>query len=439
LDPTGAASSTSTPLTPEGPSPKGSVFISYRASDGKSIARACARILRAHGVPVWLDATDLPPGEIGRRLDEALASGLSGGVLIVTPEVSNSTTIRMLEAPRLLDLAADSSFSLAVVNAVTKFGSTDLDRLAPQTLLAIDSKGLGDLKQYAFNDEPQSSEGIHELGRWMALRRLRIVRGGREHEPFVIDIQSRESASARAADGDLVFRTVPPADGRLPDQEVWDDLRSFLAALGRALADSGTQEVLLRGGSHLSMAFALGAALPRTTPYRVSATATSGAVWTPLDSAPRSLSEQVISPALDLIGRFRRGRPLAVFVDFNEHPEDGAFGRHLLAENRNHRRHCIRNRRHLSDTTGPAAVAKAASRIRRLAAHQATSQVDLFLRAPWPAAVLLGRELNTLRVNLYEWERRGGHGAYAASIAVASGEGAGPIQEILWEEHGDSE
>src|SRR5262249_27788738 len=156
----------------------------------------------------------------------------------------------------------------------------------------------------------------------------------------------------------------------------------------------------------------LGASMPATTPYRLNAMSTSGSTWRPLESASPSILDKVVMAGLDVVGRIRRGAPLAVFVDFNENPEDGAFGRFIQVSGRSHRRHHVEDRRRLSDVTGPEAVARAAARIRRVAARQGVSNVDLFLRVPWPAAVLLGRELNTLTLNLYEWSRHEGRGEY---------------------------
>ena len=63
--------------TVSGVDPLGPVFISYRQSDGTDVAVGLAWALRAAGVPVWHDQTDLPPGDTNRRLAQALASGLS--------------------------------------------------------------------------------------------------------------------------------------------------------------------------------------------------------------------------------------------------------------------------------------------------------------------------------------------------------------------------
>ena len=80
-------------------SPRGPVFLSYRHSDGAELALALAWALRAAGVPVWLDRSDLPPGDTERRLEEAMQSGLSGAVLLVTPDIGASSVVKEIELP----------------------------------------------------------------------------------------------------------------------------------------------------------------------------------------------------------------------------------------------------------------------------------------------------------------------------------------------------
>ena len=91
--------------------PLGPTFLSYRVSDGRAYAESLAWALRAAGIPVWHDETDLPPGDTRHRLQEALASGLSGAVLVVTPELADSAVVRDVEVPAILALAADPAFS----------------------------------------------------------------------------------------------------------------------------------------------------------------------------------------------------------------------------------------------------------------------------------------------------------------------------------------
>ncbi len=56
--------------------------------------------------------------------------------------------------------------------------------------------------------------------------------------------------------------------------------------------------------------------------------------------------------------------------------------------------------------------------------------MHLFLRAPFPVAVLLGRACNTLRVVLYEWERETDTPGYVEMATVSPGRSGGPV--ISW-------
>lgn len=70
--------------------PLGPLFVSYRQSDGARLAHQLAWTLRTFGLPVWQDKADLLPGDTRTRLREALGSGLSGAVLLITPELRKS-------------------------------------------------------------------------------------------------------------------------------------------------------------------------------------------------------------------------------------------------------------------------------------------------------------------------------------------------------------
>ena len=100
--------------------PRGPVFLSYRHSDGAELAINMAWALRSAGIPVWLDKNDLPPGDTKRRLDEAMRSGMSGAVLIVTPDIKDSSCIKDLELPRLLALEEQGTFTLSIASTIKK-------------------------------------------------------------------------------------------------------------------------------------------------------------------------------------------------------------------------------------------------------------------------------------------------------------------------------
>ena len=127
-------------------SPRGPVFLSYRHSDGAELATALAWALRAAGVPVWLDRSDLPPGDTERRLAEAMQSGLSGAVLVVTPDVGASTVIRDTELPQLLALEAEGAFTLLIASTIGAEAG-GLDYSAPDRLLSQNMPILKGLRQ----------------------------------------------------------------------------------------------------------------------------------------------------------------------------------------------------------------------------------------------------------------------------------------------------
>src|SRR4051812_41646083 len=84
--------------------PTAPVFISYRHSDGMETTTSLAWLLRAAGIPVWRDLDDLPPGDTHERLTQAIDDGLSGGVLVLTPDITQSAVVKTIEAPKLLSL-----------------------------------------------------------------------------------------------------------------------------------------------------------------------------------------------------------------------------------------------------------------------------------------------------------------------------------------------
>jgi integrative and conjugative element protein (TIGR02256 family) len=109
---------------PHGPLPEGAVrgdgpvFISYRQSDGTTQAELLEHLLRAAGLVVWRDRTDLRPGTTTDRLEQALTQGLSAGVLVITPDIVYSDIVRERELPRLLQLDNAPAFSLCIANRV---------------------------------------------------------------------------------------------------------------------------------------------------------------------------------------------------------------------------------------------------------------------------------------------------------------------------------
>jgi hypothetical protein len=418
--------------------PAGPVFVSYRQSDGTPHAVAMAWALRAAGVPVWHDAADLPPGETETRLAEALASGLSGGVLVVTPEVAHSTVVKTVELPRLLDLAADPAFTFSIASTVLNPSTGRLDYGASDRLLGTAPGTLSAIQQYAVDTDADRAD----LARWHARRRLEALRPrvAAQGGELLLDVQTRIPPFAAQLDGDLVLRLRPPAPGdRRPNRAGLDDLAAFAAGLPQLLALAGAGTVRVRGGAHLSLVFALGAAMPTTLIGSVHVVDTNGEVWTGrAGAASNDRSRLQTVEDRDLTGR--TGDPVLVYVDLVPNPNDAAFV--VLRDDPDARFSGVLHLRtadgaFLNAVDAHDVIAELDNALRAAASRLRTTQLHLLLRAPYGIALLLGRRLNTLRVTVYEWEDGPDDAGveapprYLPSLRVRSGVGGSPIDEVL--------
>ena len=419
-------------------SPRGPVFLSYRHSDGAELATALAWALRAAGVPVWLDRSDLPPGDTERRLAEAMQSGLSGAVLVVTPDVGASTVIRDTELPQLLALEAEGAFTLSIASTIGAEAG-GLDYSAPDRLLSQTMPILKGLRQ----DPALTSREIADIARSHCRQRMEALRADIASAGQVIDInlQTRIVPSAIGPYGDLVVRLRPPMNGdRRPHRQGLEDLRLFLGDLPHLLEIAGARRARVSGGAHLSVAFALGAALPTTLLGDVDVVDAAGHTWAFADNAPAPAASTRL---LEVTDRSPSGTPIGeavVYVDLLPTRNDPAFDRLLEARlgrlaNVFHIRPVAEG--NLLPEDAGAIVAEASHAIRQAASRSETSEVHFLLRCPWTVALLLGLTLNTIRVSLYEWEDGPDDGdsrvapRYLPSLVVRSGAGGSPIERVV--------
>lgn len=412
--------------------PHDPVFVSYRQSDGRQTATNIAWALRAVGVPVWHDSTDLPPGETAQRLEEALESGLSGAVLVVTPDMAKSEVVRELELPRLLDLAKDSRFTLSIASLVRR-SDGKVDYEAPDQLLRQPTGTLSRIDQQLAVTPSQ----ISGIALAQARRRMRALQPAVESNDSLawIDLQTRIPPFSTKSRSDLILRLRPPVTGqRLPNLRGLGELKPTLSELPKLLEMAGARQVRFTGGAHLSVACAVGAALPTTLLGRVEVIDTKGDIWE-VDGQVRADSIEVRISS-ESSGPEESG-PLLVYVDLLEAPSSGAWDLLLQAGRFAHRVHVQSARTGVLDPErAPAIVGDLSRLIRTLAGEHRTTDVHLALRCPWPIALLLGRALNTLRVTLYEWDDRPAAGArqagrYIPSLLVQSGAGGGPVRAVL--------
>ena len=419
-------------------SQRGPVFLSYRHSDGAELAQALAWALRSAGVPVWLDRSDLPPGDTERRLEEAMQSGLSGAVLLVTPDIAASSVVKETELPHLLRLEAEGAFTLSIASTI-EAETGGLDYSAPDRLLSRTVPDLRGLRQ----DPALTSRDIANIARSHCRQRMEALRAGIESAGQVIDInlQTRIVPSAIGPHGDLVLRLRPPVPGdRRPHRQGLEDLRLFLSDLPHLLEIAGARHARVTGGAHLSVAFALGAALPTTLIGDVDAIDTAGHAWSISDNAPAPGASTRLLEIMDRSPREATKGDAVVYVDLLPTRSDPAF--HRLVEASPGRVASVFHIRPVAEGNllpedAGAIVAEASHAIRQAASRSETSEVHLLLRCPWTVALLLGRTLNTIRVSLYEWEDGPDDcdsivaPRYLPSLVVRSGAGGSPIEEVV--------
>ncbi|TRY19402.1 SAVED domain-containing protein [Tessaracoccus rhinocerotis] len=427
----GAAASDTEPTNP--------VFISYRQSDGTAITTELAWLLRAAGIPVWRDRDDLPPGDTETRLQQAIADGLAGGVLTITPDIANSTVVREVEAPKLIALhEAHEEFALCIANAVEREpGKLDYD--APDRLLELKPKTLSGVDQH-----PVDRAGQLVLTKKLLWHRLthQQARVASNNRTIHISIQTRNAPQVLDRTGhQLDMRVRPSSHERLPSPEGLRDLQDTIHLLPDAVTRTGAQTVHIHGGAHLSVAFAIGAALPSSRIGTLHVTDQRQQTW-------MSGTEAIVTTAPLLRVEEERtsdsaktGRPaVALYLDLLPGRSDYAFIRHL-EENGSFLtawEHLTYAGERLLDPTDAGLIAaEAAARIRTLSNHNGNAQVHLLLRCPFPVAVLIGRLMNTIRFVLYEWDDSDPvvgddyRARYVAAMRVRPSASSGVIEEVL--------
>lgn len=416
----------------------GPVFVSYRQSDGTPQAESLEGLLRAAGLVVWRDHNDLRPGTTTDRLEQALTQGLSAGVLAVTPEIVHSEIVRERELPRLLELDNNPAFSLCIANTIPRSRSKlECDYDAPDRLLRLSpAQTLADKKQSNVLDPSGEIEIVRDLlMHRVEQRRAKIREEGR---PFTIRVQTRPTPFAIEADEDDLHIRIKSSDsGRLPSRDGLERLKTTLPLTGDAVYASGVKTAQISGGAHLSVALAIGAALPETKIGNVEVLDARDQTWTSVSPEDDPLSSQLDSRVIPfeerppLEGRDR----VAIFVSLTPNPDQTAF-ESLLHDSTEQFTTAAVISVAGSDRIDPREAgrlsAAIARQIKQLAATSGRAEVHLAFHGPYPIAVLIGRYLNTLRTVVYEWENSDtGDSRYSPALILEPGVASGPITEVL--------
>ncbi len=420
--------------------PTDPVFISYRQSDGTKIAAELAWLLRAAGIPVWRDRDDLPPGDTESRLIQAIAAGISGGILVITPDVAASRVVRTVEAPRLLELHnTQEVFALGIANDVkNEDGSTDY--AAPDRLLDARPGALQGVNQYAAD-----RQGLLALIRGLLWHRIASQREQIQStdQTLHLSVQTRNTPQVYDRTGDeLDIRLRPPNHERLPSREGLLDLKDVIGYLPDAATRSGARRIRVQGGAHLSVAFAIGAAIPSSRIGHMEIVDQQGVSWvssgeSQFANPPHAhIAAEERNPSAIVSGRPR----VAVYLDLLPQPSDTAFAR-LLEEDGTYFvawRHLVSSSHALLDASEAGAIAAdVAAHIREISNENQNAEVHLLLRCPFPMALLLGRLTNTLRIVTYEWDDSAPNDGvdyrarYVPTLRLRTSASGGVIEEVL--------
>ncbi|CAL9587141.1 hypothetical protein SUDANB106_05165 [Streptomyces sp. enrichment culture] len=416
----------------------GAVFISYRQSDGSPQAESIENLLRAAGLVVWRDRTDLRPGTTTDRLEQALTQGLSAAVLVVTPDIVHSDIVRERELPRLLQLDEDPAFSLCIANKIARAGSdTRCDYDAPDRLLRLaPSRTLADKKQSNMLQPSGESEIVRDLLMHRVEQRKPAIHS--QNRAFTIRVQTRPAPFAMdAGEDDLHIRIRAATDGRLPLREGLQLLQTTLPLTSDAVYATGAQTVRVFGGAHLSVALALGAALPETKIGNVEVVDTRGAQWMSAESGDDPLTSELYTQPVDLEQAQTPDSHdrVAIFLSLTANPDQTAFEQ-LLHESSDGFAAAAVISVAGGDRLDPREAARlstaAAQHIKELAAHSGCAEVHLAFHGPYTMALLIGRYLNTLRTVVYEWDGAAlGRPRYTPALVLEPGVTRGPITEVL--------
>ena len=256
----------------------GPVFISYHQKSGTADAEFIETYLRAGGIVPWRDIRDLEAGTVERNITQAFEEGLSGGILLLSDGISESSFVPKTEVPLLVGAhkADPEGFQLHIINTFRKPGSPDeCDIDAPGKQLETkypEAEQLNDhLQRRLLHSDDKGGKPVSELNlvlRDLLRNRLKVRRPQLDDGEIEIGLQTRPEPNHLPADG----RTVPEADlhirlrqdaaTQIPEELDYRCLQQALPVLIDELHAARIRRVLFRGGCHPSLAWALGAALP---------------------------------------------------------------------------------------------------------------------------------------------------------------------------------
>ncbi len=199
--------------------PTGRSFISYRRVRASEVAALVASH-HDHGIPTWLDTTELGPGPTEDVLRRTLQDPqTANGVMWLTEEVADSPVITRVEAPCLVDrIDAGDSFFLIPVAA----GGIDHIAGARTVGKYLPGRSLEGWNILKIDDDSQS-DTVH-VTRCVLTSRIKAIHEALPPgEPLHVTFDTRGQAPFRPGTA-LAFDWWQRFEDRVAPPEVWSDV-----------------------------------------------------------------------------------------------------------------------------------------------------------------------------------------------------------------------
>jgi SMODS-associated and fused to various effectors sensor domain len=181
--------------------PFGRYFISYRRSRADEVA-VVRRALRERGIPTWLDTTDLSLEATPEELQYIIRHpDTTGAIIVVSPEVETSLTIRELEVPEIVRQRQLYGRSFLIAQILTGgLRYSDVTRiygqqLALDHLAAWNAEKAGDSQGERSADSIQEPDAARFADSVLRTRLHQIADRTQADEPIRIALNTRVAAS----------------------------------------------------------------------------------------------------------------------------------------------------------------------------------------------------------------------------------------------------
>lgn len=278
--------------------PEGPVFVSYRRDGGMELADEITALLRAGGIVPWRDMADLTPGLTEDEVGFVMRTGLSAMVLAASPGIEHSDFVPRVEMPPVLrrieldgtarpDPFKGGRLEFVVANAtpLPPAGSGEQAAQGMPDYACLDGQFrtkmgdefqdtcLANFKHYSFL-EPQNPmlNSRRDLLRDLLRARIAVRKPGSfaGRSSLVVATQTRpEQSTFNRQDVDLTMSLTGMLYDHVPSASSYASLQQALPVTVDVLfdamastSDHGWEKLRFVGGGHLSLYWALGAALP---------------------------------------------------------------------------------------------------------------------------------------------------------------------------------